>query len=545
MRRRRRLSTQILASQLAVLVVSLTVGYGLYVPALRRSIDREFERQALTVAKAAAAMPEIRAAMAAGDPHHEVASLAESFRRATGAAYVVVIDLNKVRHSHPNPALIGKKVSEPLVALDGRGHVGIDNGSLGRSANGKAPLRAPDGRIIGEVSAGILERRVSAQLLRDLPTLVTYMALALGLGLIASVLLTRRLKRQTFGLELDEMASLLQEREAMLHGIREGVVVTNRAGVITLVNDEARRLLELPDDAVGRQLADVVALPRLRDLLTSAGNADAEPVVLTDGATLLVSRMEVGHRGVPLGSVVTVRDRTELTELLRELDSIRSLTDALRAQQHEHANRIHTLAGLLSLGKFDEAMQYSHEVDYASTTFAESLRDNLADPAVAALLIAKRTIAAERGVTLTVTGEAALNDVNVPSRVILSVLGNLVDNAIDAASGTTQASVEVRVAATSDGDVLLEVADSGSGVPAGTPVFEDGFSTKPARMPGVRRGLGLALVRRFVTQCGGDIDVHNESGAVFTVRLPSRASAVSAAEDAVLEPAHRWPGAQR
>src|SRR6202011_1507135 len=145
------------------------------------------------------------------------------------------------RYSHPNPALIGRRVSEPVIALDGRDHIGVDHGNLGVSANAKTPVRAADGPVIGEVSAGILEGQVSDQLLHELPSLLLYFACALAIGVVASLTLARRLKRSTFGLELDEIAALVQEREAMLHGIREGVITLDRAGRITLVNDEARR----------------------------------------------------------------------------------------------------------------------------------------------------------------------------------------------------------------------------------------------------------------------------------------------------------------
>src|SRR5438270_7924545 len=160
--RARRLSTRILVSQIVVLLVALAAGFYLFTRELRHDVDRGYEARALSIAEAAANDPQIRAQMALGDPNHLVAQLAESLRRATRASYVVVVDRNSVRHSHPDQSLIGQKVEEPLVALDGRGHVGVDNGHLGRSANGKAPLRAPDGAIIGEVSAGLLERNVSA-----------------------------------------------------------------------------------------------------------------------------------------------------------------------------------------------------------------------------------------------------------------------------------------------------------------------------------------------------------------------------------------------
>lgn len=521
-------------SQVLVLVIALALGFVLFTRELRNDIDRGYEGRALSIAEAAADDGQIRAAMAAGDPNHVVQRLAESMRRATGATYIVVIDRNSVRHSHPDPALIGQRVEEPLVALDGRGHVGIDRGHLGRSANGRAPLRAPDGTMIGEVSAGILERHVSDTVARSLPTLVSYTLLALALGTAVSLLVARRLKKQTFGLELDEIAALLQEREAMLHGVSEGVVTVDVRGRISLMNDGARRLLGVSATGLHSTLDEVLPSGRLRELLAHAEGAVLDETVVTDDYVLIVTRMPVTLGGRALGAVITVRDRTELAGLVRELDSVRSLTDALRAQQHEHANRIHTVAGLLELGRYDEAKAYLSELSAASSGLAEALRDQIGDPTIVALMLAKVTIAAERGVELSVTADAdvgSVDDIAVKPRVLVSIIGNLVDNAIDAAAdgSADHPRVTVSFRRTADDRIELTVADNGPGVQHIDRVFSDGYSTKPPR-DGTARGLGLALVHRLVVRNGGRITVRNADGAVFRVSLPTRPSGRVSAE---------------
>src|SRR5579875_2715111 len=224
--RRGQLSNRILASVLAILVATTVIGFVLETLSRRNDIEYQYQRRALAVAQTFAAMPTVREALYRHDAADRrlIQSLAQQVRRQTGASYIVVINSHGIRFSHPNPALIGKRVSEPVVALDGRNHIDVDHGNLGVSARARVPLRAPDGKIIGEVSTGILERAVSAQLLHQLPAELLFVAIALGIGTIASFALARRLKRSTFGLELDEIASLFQEREAMLHNIREGVI---------------------------------------------------------------------------------------------------------------------------------------------------------------------------------------------------------------------------------------------------------------------------------------------------------------------------------
>jgi two-component system CitB family sensor kinase len=515
--RKRRLSTQILVSQLTILVATVLVGFALFAQQEREHLDRQYQDRALAIAQTVAGIPVIREAMEYGDSGNVVQSTAERIRQNSGARYIVVIDLDGVRHSHPNPALIGQRVEEPLIARDGHGHTGVDPGSLGLSANGKAPLYGPSGNLVGEVSAGILESDVDAALYHELPIFGLYFGIALAIGVLASYLLARRLKRTTFGLELHEFATLLQEREAMLHGIREGVLGLDEDGRVTVVNDEARRLLGLGTTALGRPLAELIAAGRLRDVLTGAVGGPDE-TVLTDEYCLAVNRMPVCLQGRELGAVVTVRDRTELVGVLRELDNVRGLTDALRAQQHEFANRIHTLAGLIELGDQAQARAFIEEVSARQGEEARSIRERVGNPLVAALVLAKETVAAERGVRLCLSADSVLGEAADRSQALLTVLGNLLDNAIDAAGAG--GSVDLWLADDEEG-ITVRVSDSGPGIPADATaeVFQDGYTTKQPRGE-LRRGLGLALVQRIVTQAGGTVQLRPGPGAVFTVRLP-------------------------
>ncbi|MBV9000376.1 MAG: sensor histidine kinase [Solirubrobacterales bacterium] len=528
MKRRRQLSTQILASVVGILLASTLVGFVLVTLNQRSEIESDYQQRALAVARTFAVTPSIREAMARPTPanRHLVQSLAEQVRKETGATYIVVIDRNGVRFSHPNPTLIGKRVSEPVIALDGGDHTGFDHGNLGVSANAKVPLRAPgaaDAPVIGEVSAGILVRYAHARLLHELPSLLLYLACALAIGLVASITLARRLKRSTFGLELDEIAALVQEREAMLHGIREGVVTLDPDGRVTLINDEARRLIPLNGDPVGRSIPDVVSHRRLSDLLTGAV-AGPDTVVVTDDHILVVNRTPVSRDGRDLGAVITLRDRTELEGLLRELDSVDALTDALRAQQHEFSNRMHTVAGLIELGDHDAAVRYALDVSGATAGLAQAVRDRVESPELAALLLAKTTVAAERDVQLELTDDSRLARTGTDTNVMLSIVGNLIDNAIDAAAaGPRPARVTVRLTTSGD-NVTLQVSDSGPGVPGelAERIFTDGFTTKPPDGRG-QRGIGLALVHRLVSRAGGTITVNCSGATTFTVVLPTRA----------------------
>ncbi|MBS2963047.1 sensor histidine kinase [Actinocrinis puniceicyclus] len=528
----RRLSTQILASQIVILVAVVVVGFSLFAYQQRSQLDAQYEQRAADIAATVAGIPEVGACLeteggACGDGIQQIANRVMS---ETGASYVVVIDMNRVRHSHPDRALIGQQVSEPIVTVDRAIHVRINDGSTGRSANGRAPLYGPDGVMVGEVSAGIKESSVTAELSRELPVEALWVAAALAAAALASWLLAVRLKRRTFGLELDEITTLLQEREATLHGIREGVIAFDPAGRVAMINDEARRLLSLGAAGLGGRLEDLVAEGRLRDVL-SGEIAGQDQVVLTDDYLLTVNRMPVTLAGRPHGAVVTLRDRTELSGLLRELDSVRGLTDALRAQQHEFSNRMHTVAGLLELGEADEALRYLTDLEGAQAEFAESVRSRIASPLIVGLILGKAAVAGERGVILDVSDDTLLGDAPEKAQALTTILGNLIDNAFEALCDPggdpdprrTPGDVgRVEVSVFEDEDaIVVRVADDGPGIAPGAAgsVFVDGYTTKP-RVGSRHRGLGLALVHRLVQRLGGQIDVSEGPGAVFTVRLP-------------------------
>ena len=519
---RGRLSARILANQMVILALTGLIGFVLFAFAQRGEIDRAYEQRALDIAQTTAAEPQIRQAMQDGGGRDVVQTVAERIRKASGASYVVVLDLRGIRHSHPDPALIDEPTGDRIVVLDGRTHVGTDQGATGRSANGKAPLYGHAGKLVGEVSAGIPEHYVLGELWRELPTFGLYSAIAVALGSAAAFLLARRLKRTTFGLELEEIAGLLQDREAMLHGIREGVVAFDPDGRITVVNDEARDLLGL-GTALGCTLEEVLPDGRLRRALDGTLSG-SDISVLTHDHCLVVNRMPVALHGRELGAVVTVRDRTELIGLLRELDSVRGLTDALRAQQHEFTNRMHTVAGLLDIGDHDAAYEFAVETAGAEQALTESVRERIGNPLLVGLIVAKITVAAERGVRIVLSEDSALGEDPPHLRRLLTIVGNLLDNAIDAsATGPAPAGgAEVRLSLIEAVDVVrVEVADTGPGIPTGTAesIFEDGWSTRPDRGT-ARRGLGLALVHRLVQRHGGTITVSEGPGAVFTVTLP-------------------------
>ncbi len=519
--------------QLAIATGVTVLATGLFLAPLSDQLDDQAMRRALAIAETTAS-PGLAADLVGTPPSARgpVQTEAERIRVSTGAEYVVVMDTRGVRWSHTDPAQIGRRVStDPSAVLAGREVMEIDSGTLGRSARGKAPLRDADGRIIGAVSVGIEYDSVRDRLLAAIPGLLAYAGGALAVGALAAYLISRRLQRQTHDLAFSDISALLAEREAMLHGIREGVVAIDRTGSVRLLNDEAQRLLGLGPEAAGRPLDELLGRGRTADVL--AGRVTGEDLVTVQGHRVLIANRMPTDDG---GAVATLRDRTELERLGRELDSTRGLIDALRAQDHEHANRLHTLLGLLELDMHEEAVEFVTEVVGVHRATAEQVTEKVHDPLLAALLVGKATVAAERGVSLRISPESLLPDRLVDPRELVTVVGNLVDNALDAVAGTPGARIEVAFR-TEGRTVVLRVTDSGPGVPEERRelIFTEGWSTKEPPPHG-RRGLGLAFVRRLAERRGGTARVAGgpDGGAEFTVVLP----------DALTDPEPSAPGGE-
>lgn len=540
-----------------VLVGTLAVALGAALAVVRGQVEEEAEARALTIARAVAADPRYAPWVVAGRPSSSgpVRAAAEAVRVRTGALYVVVADRAALRYSHPEVAKIGRPVSTDLAhVLRGHDETLIEQGTLGVSARGKTPLRAADGRIVGAVSVGVPIAQVDALQRRMAQVFGLIGLVSLLAGLPALALYWRRLRRSTHGLEPEELADLLREHAAVLGGVRDGVVAVDPAGTVRLCNAAASLYLQLPDgDSPRGRAAAQVLPPALAGMLAqSRADVDEAPtgslvipssawargsafadqgrgrveeggrLVVHAGRVLDVRLLPVVRDGRDLGTVFVLRDRTDLDDLGRELEVTRALTDALRAQTHEHSNRLHALAGMLHLGHVEEASDYLADLSGASAWSGD-----LADPYLAGLLAAKTAAAAERGVSLRVGEETWVDAPISHPLACVTVIGNLVDNAIRAAEQGSRrpAWVEVSLlrAGVAEQDLLAHVVDSGDGVRPGEAeaIFADGWTTKADRDR--RHGVGLALARVSARRHGGD------------VRLVSAGSAADAGHGAAFE----------
>ncbi|WP_240615021.1 ATP-binding protein [Arthrobacter ruber] len=513
------LRSQLFLLQLAIVLIIVAVAGSTAVAMQRQQIREQYEDRMVGVAQSVAQLPSVIDAFDETDPSKTIQPIADLIRQSTGVTYVVVTDEDGIRYSHPNPELIGEIVStDPSIPLSGKTFVGTQTGTLGKSWRVKVPILDADGSIIGTASVGTLESELDADLYEDLPRLLAWLIVAALVGSAGAIWISRLVWRRIYRLEPEEIASLLETRDAMIHGISEGMVAVDEHHRIALLNDEAKRLLELDDDATGRLAADVME-PALAQLLTDP--ADTDETVLSGERVLLARTSGALVDDKRVGRVMILRDRTELYQLLTDLDGERDATQALRAQAHEFANRMHTISGLLELGRTQQAVDFISRSGHGGSLVSGSIAPGIQDPDAASLLMTKSTIAAEKGITLTIDETSALEPDGTTD--VVTVLGILLDNAMEAVTGSGRPDGQVVVHLAADDDaVRITVADNGPGVaPEDVDgIFSSGYSTKDGGHTGTR-GFGLALVDRIARRRSGQVVVDDSElgGAEFTVWL--------------------------
>jgi two-component system CitB family sensor kinase len=567
-----RFSTQTLLLQLGVVLLVVLLSGAVHAWLVYGRIGDEAENQALTLARTVASDPDIRSVVQAisneeGTPPAPILAAgplqaaAEAARLRTGAFFVAITDETGLRLAHPDPARLGEHVStDPSVALSGQEETTRNTGTLGPSAGAKVPIYAPGSSttVVGIVSVGYSMESLGQSLARDIVPIALTAGGALMAGVLGSFLLRRRLQRLTLGLEPEEISMLVHDQVAVLQGVDDGVIGVSADGRISVFNAAAQRLLEQADLS-GTPWADA-PVPEQLKALTRPDAAEADAIELVAGGRVLVaSARKALHRREDLGWVVMLRDRTELQQLTRQLDAVGTMSTALRAQRHEFANQLHTIAGLMSIGQHQQARVYL--AGLAATgplKFPVDQAELLQDPYLQAFVGAKGVEADERGVTLRIGPETLVRGQVTEPQDVTTVLGNLIDNAVNAAvagsSPDRWVDVEVLDEAHDDGGTLhIVVADSGDGLAPGTdqeavfvegfttatgPVASEGVDSAPGRSAGGRtasgQGLGLALARQLARRRSGDVRLlepgaQGGPGAVFMASLPRTTAGAAAA----------------
>jgi sensor histidine kinase regulating citrate/malate metabolism len=516
-----------------MLALTATVGTATFIDARDHSYD-EAGRRMSGIATAVADNPLVLEAAGSADPSATLQPYALDVMADADADFITIMAPDRTRWTHPRDEELGKPYIGSIdAALNGQVFTEITAGTLGPSVRTIAPVKDQSGNVKALVAAGVTVNTVDVALAGRLPAILAIAFALLVGGSVASWLLGRYLRNVTRGWGPEQLAQLFAYYESVLHSVREGVILIDPKGRVVMYNDQAAELLGLAPRSAGGDPADAVLLSdlplatSLKDLFESGRTAQDEihlagPRVLVINQGPAVGPASTGRqRPAVFGTVATIRDRTEIESLGSELETMRTLSDALRAQTHEHANRLHTIVSLMELGRADDALDYATKDLELSQHLTDEMVGAIEEPVLSALLMGKAAEAHERGVELGLQANSTAGTAGVAVQDLVTILGNLLDNAIDAAADAPAPKwVELSVESGAQG-VDISVEDSGRGIDpdAVDDVFRYGFSTKAPGKYG--RGLGLALVRQAVHRLGGTMTITNPRGAHFQIHLPA------------------------
>lgn len=516
------LAGQYLILQLLIIGVVLAGVVAVSLTQSTNNFEKVEGRRSLSAAESLAANPLLRELIpnAAPEMGSALPAMAESTRSTSGLQFVVLADRDGTVITSTFPDDVGTSIlhSESQVE-EGRGWAGDITRNGEHVLIAQVPVLDDAGKMVGIVSAGQSYPSTQELIQEIAPSALITLVIAVVLGTTGSVLLSRRVKHQTRGMEPREIAELFEHREALLHGVKEGIISVSPDSRIMLANDIAIELLQLPLDCVGQTLTELDVAPQVTRALTTQQQQPDRQFLIGE-RVVVFNRMPVKTARKDLGSVTTFRDRTELTLLEQELGDSKATADMLRAQTHEFANHLHAISGLIQLQEYEEVIRFIDGVSFSRSKVFEDVSSHIAEPTIAALLIAKASVATERGIQLEVSKDSRLGRGDErTARDLTTVIGNLIDNAMDAIADVDAPQIVISIQDLDD-QITVIVRDNGAGIAdeAMKEIFTQGFSTKDTTVSG-GRGFGLALSRLVCRRRNGDITVANDHGAQFTATL--------------------------
>lgn len=491
------------------------------------TLKEQIGMRALHVAEAVAEIPDIISAFSTPEPWKIIQPIVEEIRSKTGAEYIVVGNHEGIRYSHPIPERIGKEMvggdNGPVLA--GRAIISEAVGSLGPAIRGKVPIFDEKGNVIGIVSVGFLMEDIR-KIIADYGKKIIWMGvLTLMIGAFGAILIARNVKKSIWGLEPAEIGALYQEKQAILESIIEGIIAVDAEGSITMMNQTAMRILDIPLDAkiAGLPILELIPNSRLMEVLKT-GKSEYDQEILVNDQILIANRIPIfDHERHVIGAVASFRNKSELYRITQELSQVKRYADALRAQTHEYSNKLYVISGLLQLESYQEAIELISKESDTQQNLIRFIMKEIPDPFIGGLLVGKFNRASELKVELVIDSESSFKDIpeHIDREYLITIIGNLIDNAMEAVLPAEIKNKKVIVFLTDLGEeLIIEVEDNGVGIPdsIADKIFELGFSTKEQD----NRGIGLALVKRAIQRLNGQITYssHSNKGTLFTVAIP-------------------------
>jgi Signal transduction histidine kinase regulating citrate/malate metabolism len=527
MKKEMKLQTKITLLIIAVVLSSIFIIVPFVVTWMTSNIENKARTNIMNVAELMAHSPDIISPLEMKDPNHTIADYIEmQLKQLDQVEYIVVADTQDIRYSHPNHNLIGKKFKgsdEARVLNKGETYISEAKGTLGKSLRAFTPIYdSKNQKEIGFVCVGTLTHSIE----RSKHTAILYILFVglggLFVGIIGAFLLANSVKNTLMGLEPEEISKLYNEKMGILDAIHEGLIAVDQQGRITLINDSAFEILHIEDKVLkehllGQNIEEIIPNTRMNYILKT-GKSEFQKEQRINNTVIVTNRLPIINRGKIVGAIASFRDKTEVTRIAEELTGVRKMAWSLRAQNHEFMNKLHTIAGLIQLEEYEEALQFISEIAKVRNKISNILNDNIKDSSLSAILLSKYNKAEESRVSLKIDEDSKLTKLPqyMTSEEMVSVIGNLIENSLDEVKNDGTGVIYVKIMQ-DENTLNIVVQDNGGGIPVEyrDKIYEQGFSTKDGQ-----RGHGMYIVKRIIDEFRGTIELTGENGVKWKITIP-------------------------
>ncbi|MFD3449395.1 DcuS/MalK family sensor histidine kinase [Microbacteriaceae bacterium 4G12] len=502
----------------AVVAFSLLVTDILVSHHVEHTTEESQVEKAKVVAHIAASSSLVMDALEGKKDGSEIQTYANNLLAHTDVQFVVVMDMNGIRKSHPDPKKIGQHFvgGDEGPALRGKENVSVAKGTLGKSVRVFVPIFSQAGKQIGVVAVGISANNVAEMVKASRHIIYIGVGIGILVGIIGAILLARHIKKILFGLEPSEISKILEERSAMLQSVKEGIIAVDKDGRVTLINHEAQQLLEksgIKGDFIGEDIEKYMPNSSIKEVLQT-GVAQFYQEQNLHGITIVTNRVPLYVKGEIVGGIATFRDKTEIRQLAEQLTGIRLYAEALRAQSHEFMNKMHVVLGLTHMKQYDQLEAYISSMVSEHQYEIGGVMKKIKNPIFAGFMLGKLSYAREKGIELLVSEDSYLPEPDDEGIIheLITIVGNLIDNALAAVADCE--CKQVRVSIQSRDKLMIKVTDTGKGIKKEDmdKVFVKGYSTK-----GENRGYGLYLVNESIKRIRGTINIDSVLGKGTTI----------------------------
>ncbi len=517
-----KLRTKIALLSFSLVLLSVLLAGVVIVGRTTTAVEQEIGMRAMAIARTVAQHKDVQENLGKIGGEKIIQPIAERIRLATGVEYIVLFDMERRRYSHPLEERIGTTFNDgdEGPSLRKQEYLSQATGILGPSIRAFVPVMTDEGtRQVGVTVVGILTPTLQESLQALRFQLYSSLLAGVVFGILGSFYLAHNIKKNLFSLEPPEIARILKERTAIFQSLGEGVIAIDREGRITIENNEAKRLTGRATNQEGGLLQDENMLSVLKEVMARDETRYNKEFVLHQ-TLVLANFLPIKVKDKVIGAVMTFQDKTEVNKMAEELTGVKSFIEGLRAQNHEYLNKLHTIAGLIQLGKRQTAIDYIFAVTEEQQEVTQFLSRRIRHPALAGLLMGKYNRAKELKVNLIFDSASHVSELpeTFDSGVLIIIVGNLLENALEAVIDRPLQEVHCFIQQTVH-ELRISIEDTGPGIPSNLQqkIFDWGFTTKGLD----NHGLGLHLVQQAIERTGGMLDVESgDWGTRFFIRLP-------------------------